>query len=48
VDDIALTDGMRAMWNVVRVAHGAEAINCVDVIPEIRSSVCGFGLLRLR
>jgi hypothetical protein len=48
MDDIVLNDSMCAMWNVVRVAYGTEAVNCVDVIPEIRSSACGFGLLRLR
>jgi hypothetical protein len=48
MDDIVLNESMRAMWNVVRVAYGAEAIDCVEVIPKIRSSACGFGLVRLR
>jgi hypothetical protein len=48
LDDIVLNESMRAMWNVIRAAYGAEAVNCVDVIPEIRSSAVGFGLLRLR
>jgi hypothetical protein len=48
LDDIVLTDGMRAMWDVICASYGAEAINCVDVVPEIRSSACGFGLLRSR
>jgi hypothetical protein len=48
LDDIVLNDSMRTMWNVLRAVYGAEAINCVDVIPEIRSGACGFGLLRLR
>jgi predicted O-methyltransferase YrrM len=48
LDDIVLTDDMRAMWNVICAAYGAEAINCVDVVPEIRASACGFGLVRFR
>jgi hypothetical protein len=48
IDDIVLNDGMRSLWNVVRIAHGASAINCVDVVPAIRASHVGFGLLRLR
>jgi hypothetical protein len=48
IDDIVINDSMRTMWNVLRATYGAEAVNCVDVIPEIRSSACGFGLLRLR
>jgi hypothetical protein len=48
LDDIVLNESMQAMWNVVRAAYGAEAVNCVEVIPEIRSGAVGFGLLRLR
>ncbi len=48
LDDIVLNESMQAMWNVIGAAYGAEAVNCADVIPEIRSSACGFGLLRLR
>jgi cephalosporin hydroxylase len=48
LDDIVLTDDMRAMWDVICSAYGAEAINCVDVVPETRASACGFGLVRLR
>ena len=48
LDDIVLTDDMRAMWDVICASYGAEAINCVDVVPETRSSACGFGLVRLR
>jgi len=48
IDDIVLNEGMRDFWNVVRAAYGSDAINCVDVVPEIRSEKCGFGLLRLR
>jgi hypothetical protein len=46
IDDIVLNEGMRSLWNVVRAAHGASAINCVDVIPTIRAPNVGFGLLR--
>src|ERR1017187_9206126 len=48
IDDIVLNDGMRSLWNVVRVAQGASAINCVDAVPAIRAAHVGFGLLRLR
>jgi hypothetical protein len=48
LDDIVLTDDMRAMWDSICAAYGADAINCVDVVPEIRASACGFGLVRLR
>jgi hypothetical protein len=48
IDDIALNPGMRTMWNVIRAACGGAAIDCVDVIPEIRARECGFGLVKLR
>ena len=48
LDDIMLNSEMRAMWSLIRAAYGAEAINCADVIPEIRERTCGFGLVRLR
>lgn len=48
IDDIVLNDGMRAMWDVICASYGAEAVNCVDVTPGVRSSACGFGLVRLR
>jgi hypothetical protein len=48
IDDIVLNDGMRSLWNAVRVTQGASAINCVDVVPAIRAVNVGFGLLRLR
>ena len=48
IDDILLNDGMRSLWNVVRVTQGASAINCVDVVPAIREANVGFGLLWLR
>ena len=48
IDDIVLNENMRPLWNFLRATRGAEAINCVDVVPEIRSPNVGFGLLRLR
>lgn len=48
VDGIMLYDTMKAMWNAMRVAYGSEAINCLDVVPEIKPRSCGFALLRMR
>ncbi|MGZ5921743.1 MAG: class I SAM-dependent methyltransferase [Rhizomicrobium sp.] len=48
IDDIVLNDGMRSLWNVVRVTQGASAINCADVVSAIREPNVGFGLLWLR
>lgn len=48
VDDIVLNPEMRNLWNAIRTVQGARAINCVDVVPEIRAPVVGFGLLKLR
>jgi hypothetical protein len=48
LDDIVLNHSMIAMWNVLCATYGAEAVNCVDIIPEIRISGSGFGLVRLR
>ena len=46
MDDIILNESMRVMWNVVCTVYGPKAINCVEVVPEIRNAGCGFGLLR--
>jgi hypothetical protein len=46
LDDIAINDGMRALWSMLRGSF--EAVNCSDVVPAIRIKECGFGLLRLR
>ena len=48
IDDIVLNETMRAMWDVLKAAYGSDAVNCVDIVPEIRSAACGFGLVRLR
>jgi hypothetical protein len=48
MDDIVLNPEMKVLWQVLRAAFGAEAVDCVDVVPEIRSPACGFGLMRLR
>lgn len=48
IDDIVLNDGMAALWDALRAAFGGAAVNCADIVPEIRSPTCGFGLLRLR
>jgi cephalosporin hydroxylase len=45
LDDIVLTPKMAAMWNVLQVAFGRDAINCVDHVP-VRRETCGFGLIR--
>jgi Methyltransferase domain len=46
LDDIAINDGMRALWSLLRDSF--EAVNCSDIVPAIRIKECGFGLLRLR
>lgn len=48
IDDIMLNDEMRSLWNVIVSIFGNNAVNCVDLIPEIRSPRVGFGLARLR
>jgi hypothetical protein len=48
LDDIIFTDGMRSLWDVIRATRGSDAIDCIEVMPEIRSETCGFGLVRLR
>jgi hypothetical protein len=48
IDDIVLNEGMRTLWQTLCLSHGARAINCVDVVPEVRSAKIGFGLLQLR
>ena len=45
VDDIVLNHRMRSMWDAVLTA---EAVDCVDVVPEIREREVGFGLMKLR
>jgi hypothetical protein len=47
IDDILLNEEMRSFWNAICATQGTMAINCVDVIPEIREKNVGFGLLRL-
>lgn len=44
IDDIVLNEGMRSLWNTICLTQGAKAVNCVDVIPEIRRPNVGFGL----
>lgn len=46
IDDIVLNDEMRSLWNAVCATRGSNAINCADVVPEIRTPNVGFGLLR--
>jgi cephalosporin hydroxylase len=46
LDDIVLDKRMTALWNVLRVAFGANAVNCAEIVP-IRPQGCGFGLLQL-
>jgi hypothetical protein len=48
IDDIVLNDSMKSLWSSICATLGAHAINCVDVIPEIRAPSVGFGLLQLR
>ena len=47
LDDISLRDGMRTLWSRLRSTY-EDAVNCIDIVPEIRQEICGFGLLRLR
>jgi hypothetical protein len=47
LDDISLTDGMRQLWSRLRTSY-EDAVNCIDVAPQVRVEKCGFGLLRLR
>jgi cephalosporin hydroxylase len=47
IDDILLNDEMRAMWNTIRSSYPRNAVNCVDIVPAIRSEKVGFGLLKL-
>lgn len=48
IDDIVLDAEMRSFWSVVRLTQGAAAVNCVDIVPEIRAPNVGFGILKLR
>jgi len=48
IDDIVLNEGMRSLWNTIRVTQGSRAVNCLDVIQDIRTPNVGFGLLRLQ
>jgi hypothetical protein len=47
LDDIVLTDAMRKIWSRLCASYG-EAVNCCDVVPEIRTVKAGFGLIQLR
>lgn len=47
LDDISLCDDMRTLWSSLRSCY-EDAVNCIDIIPQIREEKCGFGLLRLR
>ena len=47
IDDIVLNPEMRALWNVLRITFDQNAINCAEIIPEIRSAKVGFGLLQI-
>ncbi len=46
IDDILLNPEMRALWDILTVTFKSNAINCADVVPEIRSSNVGFGLIQ--
>ena len=48
LDDIVLNHRMHSMWNALLTAYAAEAVDCVDVVPEIRDRGVGFGLMKLR
>jgi Methyltransferase domain len=48
IDDIMLNSSMKSMWDILRVTQRNDAVNCVDISPQIRSRSCGFGLIRLR
>jgi hypothetical protein len=47
-DDILLNDQMRSFWNIASTAYPDSSVNCIDVVPEIRSGEGGppgFGLI---
>lgn len=48
IDDIVLNPEMSTMWDLLSATYAAEAVNCVDVVPQIRGAKVGFGLIRLR
>jgi predicted O-methyltransferase YrrM len=48
LDDIVFNESMRSAWTMLKCCFGNQAINCIDIEPRIRTSTCGFGLLRLR
>ena len=48
IDDIVLNDEMRLLWAMLKRCYGDRAVNCVDLIPAIRSAQVGFGLIDLR
>jgi|SRR6185437_6570271 len=43
LDDIHRNDSMQSLWDAMRIIR--KAVDCVDIIPEIRSKDCGFGLI---
>ncbi len=47
IDDILLNSEMRTMWDAVRAAYGPDAVNCVEVVSEIRDQNVGFGLCKV-
>lgn len=48
LDDVVLNPQMRTLWHVLTAAYGASAVNCSDIVTEIRDKAVGFGLLELR
>jgi hypothetical protein len=48
IDDILLNDEMSTLWSAVSGIYGADAANCAEIVPQIRSADVGFGLIRLR
>jgi hypothetical protein len=47
LDDINLAEGMRRIWSRLCASY-PEAVNCCDVVPEIRTAKAGFGVIQLR
>jgi hypothetical protein len=48
LDDISLADAMRKIWSRLCASYSEAAVNCCDIVPEIRTAKAGFGLIQLR
>lgn len=48
IDDILLNDEMRTLWSALSGVYGADAVNCAEIVSQIRGQDVGFGLIRLR